>query len=480
LNIARSFEKIESEKPLLVGAFLNEKVKIAPEIDGEIKELVNDEMVCFEKGKVNKIFTFGKISNQIIYLVGLGNKDDYDYQVLEESLRRINYQLSDEIIVDFDSFIGALEPGEVIRRFIKTVNFYNYVYDELLSKKFENNLELKFLTKYQLENEIEEAFNLGNAINNTRDLVNKPYNYLSAADLAEYAEELVKNLNDNRLAFKIYNKKEIEDLEMKAFLGVNRGSDAEPKLIHLEYRGSDASPIALVGKGLMFDTGGYTLKTSMNTMKCDMAGAASVLGVFEAAVKNNLQVNLQVVICATDNRIDGGALLPDDVLTAMNKKTIEIISTDAEGRLTLADAVCFAQKQGCKTVVDVATLTGACVVALGNYVTGLFGNDEEEIKRILSASHDANEELWQLPINNNIREQVRGSKVADLKNSTGRAMGASGAAAFIEEFIEEGTKWLHLDIAGTAYLTQPSYKEFYGATGVPVSTLYNYLKKLEN
>ena len=130
----------------------------------------------------------------------------------------------------------------------------------------------------------------------------------------------------------------------------------------------------------MYDTGGYSLKTNMINMKSDMAGAAAALGAFEAAVKNNLKVNLQVVICATDNRVDGKALLPDDVLTAMNKKTIEIISTDGEGRLTLADAVCFAQKEGCKTVVDIATLTGACVVALGNHVTGLFGNCDEEVE----------------------------------------------------------------------------------------------------
>ena len=233
----------------------------------------------------------------------------------------------------------------------------------------------------------------------------------------------------------------------------------------------------LVGKGVMFDTGGYSLKQSMNNMKDDMAGSATVLGILEAAVKNNLPVNLSVVICATDNRIDGGALLPDDVLTAMNGKTIEIVSTDAEGRLTLADAVYFAQKQGSKNIIDFATLTGAIVVALGDYTTGLFGNDLDNINSLLVSSKEEYEGLWHMPITEYMRERVRGSKVADLTNSTGRSAGAIGAAAFIEEFIEEGTKWMHLDIAGTAFNTSPAYNEFYGATGAMVKTVYNYLKK---
>lgn len=477
--IAKSFEKTESTSPLLVGAFLDEEVQIAPAIDLEIKKMLAEKEIGLEKGKVNKIFTFGKIPNKSLYLIGLGKKENYDYEVLEECLRRVNYKLGKELVVELESFINDLDPSEVASRFIKTVGFYNYVYDELLSDKIDNELSLKFNTKYNIEKEIEEAFVLANAVDNTRDLVNKPYNYLSAINLAEYAERLVKSLDDERVSIKIYNKKEIEALEMNAFLGVNKGSTAEPRLIHLEYLGAEADPICLVGKGVMFDTGGYTLKTQMNSMKSDMAGAAAALGVFEAAVKNNLQVNLQVVICATDNRINGEALLPDDILTAMNKKTIEIISTDAEGRLTLADALCFAQKQGCKTVIDIATLTGACVVALGNYTTGLFGNDDEEIAKFLEASKRVNQEFWRLPITKHIREQVRKSKVADLKNSTGRNMGASGAAAFLEAFIEPGTKWIHLDIAGTAFLTQPSYQEFYGATGVPVNTLYYYLKNNE-
>jgi len=477
ITISKGFIKGESASPLLVGAFLDEDVRIAPEIDGEIAVLAAEKLLDFKTGKLNKVYTFGKLPHKVLYLVGLGKREDYSYEVLEESLSNVNYKLGKELVVDFESFLGDLNPKEAAKRFVKAVSFNNYVYDEMKTEKTDNELNLKFDTAHDIEKEIEEAFNLAVAVANTRDLVNKPYNRLSAEELAEYAESLAESLDDERVSCKIDGKKEIEALGMGAFLGVNKGSDAEPKLIHLKYEGASGDPIGLVGKGIMYDTGGYSIKQTMNNMKSDMAGAAAVLGTFEAAVKNNLKINLQVVICATDNRINGQALLPDDILTAMNGKTIEILSTDAEGRLTLADAVCFAQKEGCTTVVDVATLTGACVVALGNDTTGLFGNSDEEVEKILMASRKANEELWRLPINKSIRDQVRSSKVADLKNSTGRVMGASGAAAFIEEFIESNTKWLHLDIAGTAFRTEG--KAFYGATGVPVNTLYHYLKEKE-
>ena len=276
--IAKSFEKTESTSPLLVGAFLDEEVQIAPAIDLEIKKMLAEKEIGLEKGKVNKIFTFGKIPNKSLYLIGLGKKENYDYEVLEECLRKVNYKLGKELVVELDSFIKDLNPNEAVSRFIKTVGFYNYVYDELLSEKIDNELNLKFYTKFNLEKEIEEAFILANAVDNTRDLVNKPYNYLSALELAEYAEGLAKSLDDERVTVKVYNKKEIEALEMNAFLGVNKGSKAEPRLIHLKYRGADTKPIGLVGKGVMYDTGGYSLKSQMNNMKSDMAGAAAALG----------------------------------------------------------------------------------------------------------------------------------------------------------------------------------------------------------
>lgn len=476
-QISKSFAKQESKKPLVIGVFEIEKqIKINQLIDQEIEQLIEEKQIILTVGKVNKIYTFNKIKHQVIYIIGLGKREDFSYEKLEESLREVNYKMDNELILDLASFTGDLDYREVAKRVVQTIGYYNYKYDECLSDKINNDLLLNIVTNHDISKEIEEAFNIVVAIDNTRDLVNKPYNYLSAIDLANYAENLAESLNHNNLKIKIYDKKEIEKLEMNAFLGVNKGSTSEPRLIHIKFENADLEPLALIGKGLMFDTGGYSLKQTMNNMKNDMAGAATVLGALELAVKSDLKINLQVIICATDNRINGEALVPDDVLTAMNKKTIEIISTDAEGRLTLADAVCFAQKEGCREIIDVATLTGSVVIALGDYTTGLFGNNYYLINKMSEASQNVNESIWNLPITDHIRKQVRGSKVADLLNSTGRAMGASGAAAFIEAFVANDVKWMHLDIAGTAFHTSPSYKEFYGASGTMVKTLYQYLK----
>lgn len=471
--------EVYNDKPLVYGFFEEQSsVLINDAINEEIIELFNQDLVEKKLGNVNKIYTLKRLENKVLYLVSLGKLKTYNSRQLEKALVRINYKLGSELNINLDSFLGNLDPQIVVKTLVNSIGNYNYVYDDLLTKKFNNDLTINLITKddLNLEDAINEGFNIATAMNNVRDLVNKPYNYLSASDLAVYAQDLVNSLENTKVTIKVYEKKEIEDLGMNSFLGVNKGSTAEPKLIHIKYNGGEGDYIGLVGKGVMFDTGGYSLKTNMINMKDDMAGSATVLGVLEAVVKNNVKVNLQIIICATDNRINGEALLPDDVLTAMNKMTIEIKSTDAEGRLTLADGVSFAQKEGCKEVIDVATLTGAVVVALGEDITGLFGNDEDSIKKLLDASKEANEELWHMPINDIVREQVRDSKVADLTNSTGRSMGASSGAAFIEAFVEEGTKWMHLDIAGTAFTTSPRAGQFYGATAATLKSLYLYLK----
>ena len=482
MEILKNYQNIAKESSLVVGIFEEQnEVNINPAIDKEINKLIASGLVGKELGKVNKIFTFEKIENELVFIIGLGKKEKYSYENLEIAARSITKQLNDKLTVYVDSFLGELDVNEAVKKLVLTNDYYDYAYDELKSKKEEKTLQIAYYTNKDIDALVNEYYNVANAINNTRDLVNKPYNLLNANDLAEYAKSLVSSFENKNVNVKVLNKKEIEDLEMGAFLGVNKGSSAEPRLIHITYQGKEDfnDPITLIGKAVMFDTGGYSLKQNMVNMKDDMGGGATVLGVLEAVVKNNLKVNVQVVIAATDNRINGEALLPDDVLTAMNKKTIEIISTDAEGRLTLADALTYAQKQGSKKLIDLATLTGAVVVALGSYTTGAFTNDQEMLEQILQASNNELESLWQLPITDNIRDQVRATKVADIQNSTGRGAGASGAAAFLEEFVEEGSKWVHLDIAGTAFRSSPSYNEFYGASGVMVKTLYQYLKNIQ-
>ncbi|MFA5542707.1 MAG: leucyl aminopeptidase [Bacilli bacterium] len=480
MEILRNNES--NNNPIVFGVFEEETtVCVDDKLNKNIEVLLKDKLIKLGVGEVNKVYTFGIIEAKEVYVIGLGKKEDYNIVNLAKAAKSVTRKLGDKITVLLDTFVRNLDEKEAVKTFILTMNDYDYKFEECKSKKDETIFDVQIASSKDYSSFIEELFILASAINNTRDLVNKPYNYLNASDLASYANNLVKELDNPNVSIKILNKEEIKKLKMNAFLGVNQGSTDEPKLIHLKYQGKDdfSDPIALIGKGVMFDTGGYSLKQTMNNMKDDMGGSATVLGVFEAAVKNNLKVNLQVVIAATDNRVSGHAYLPDDVLTAMNGKTIEIVSTDAEGRLTLADALTYAQKEGSKRLIDLATLTGAVVVALGDYTTGIFGNDKDMINDIIQNSSNELEHVWELPITEHIRTKVRGSKVADLTNSTGRAMGASGAAAFLEEFVEDGSKWVHLDIAGTAFRTTPSYGEYYGASGVMVKTLYQYLKNLK-
>ena len=471
-------KKEKQESSLVVGIFTDEKPNIASEIDEEVAKLIEEKIFSTKLGKVNKFYPLGKIKNKVVFIIGLGNKKDYNYKRLEKAARGITKSLSSDLVIDAESFTGNLELKEVLKRLLLTVHYYDYSFDEYKKKKNNKDLTVSFRLKENQDKIIEEFNNLAVAIKNTGDLVNRPYNDLNAEDLALYATELAKALDSDKVSLNILDKKAIEALEMNAFLAVNKGSSVEPRLIHLKYQGKEdfKDPIALVGKGVMYDTGGYSIKSKMNNMKSDMAGAATALGVFEAVVKNNLPINLQVVIAATDNRISSDALLPDDIVTAMNGKTIEIVSTDAEGRLTLADALTYAQKEGSKRLIDIATLTGAVIVALGGYTTGIFGNNKNMTIDLINSGCYENEHLWELPITRYIRKKVKGSKVADLTNSTGGEAGASSAAAFLSEFVEEGSNWVHLDIAGTAFHTSPSYKEHYGASGVMVRTLYQYLK----
>ncbi len=478
-QIFKNNNKIIEDKPLVFGFFQGQSsVFVDEKINSEITSLFNKGLITKGLGNISKVYTLDKMKNPVVYLVCLGNLNTYNKAQLEDALANVNYKLGNELNINLKSFLGELPKEEVVETIVQAVGYYNYVYDRHLTKKFNNELTLNLVYegKEKFEKAIEEGFNKTVAMNNIRDLVNSPFNYLNAEDLASYALKLVESLDNDLVTAKIYNKKEIENMGMGAFLGVNMGSKAEPRTIHLKYNGGTGDYLGIVGKGVMFDTGGYSLKSNMVNMKTDMAGSATALGVFEAVVKNKLPVNLQVIINATDNRIDGGALVPDDILVAMNKTTIEINNTDAEGRLTLVDGLTFAQKEGCKEIIDIATLTGAIVVALGEEITGLFSNDQASVDEFLAASKRANEEVWHMPINEDIRKKVRSSKVADLVNSTGRLMSASSAAAFLEAFIEDDVKWLHLDIAGTASTSSSTKGRFYGATAATFKTIYEYLK----
>jgi leucyl aminopeptidase len=308
-----------------------------------------------------------------------------------------------------------------------------------------------------------------------RDLVNAPANDVTPTHLAKVAAEVAR---EARLALRVYDRAACEKLGMGAFLGVAAGSEQPPKFIHLTYRPSGARRrrVAIIGKGITFDSGGLDLKSAegMLRMKDDMSGAAAVLGVMRALPALRPPCEVHGLIAATENMPSGAAVRPGDVLRAMNGTTIEIGNTDAEGRLTLADALCYAaERVKADEMIDMATLTGACVVALGPLCSGLFANDQALATRLLAAAEHAGERLWQLPLIDEYRENLK-SEVADLNNVGPRGGGAITAGLFLKEFAGD-RPWAHLDIAGPAFVEKDMPLGPKGATGTAVRTILAYL-----
>ncbi len=296
--------------------------------------------------------------------------------------------------------------------------------------------------------------------------------------MADRVEELAK---EKGFEVEIFDEEQIQALGMKAFYEVGKGSERKPRLIVMRHMGDSESKeiFGLVGKGLTFDTGGYSLKptASMDTMKSDMAGAAAVIGTMCAIAQNNIKANVVAVVAACENAISGISYKPGDIIGSMAGKTIEVLNTDAEGRLTLVDAVTYIiQKENATRIVDVATLTGAALVALGTTTTAVISNNDEFYDELVGEAAKTGEKFWRLPDYDDYKKLIK-SEIADLKNLGGRNAGTITAGLFIGEFIE-GKPWLHLDIAGTSW-AEGSLNEYAGkgATGVPVMTLYSMIEK---
>ncbi|NET88643.1 MAG: leucyl aminopeptidase [Kamptonema sp. SIO1D9] len=308
-----------------------------------------------------------------------------------------------------------------------------------------------------------------------RELVAAPANEVTPITMAETAEEIAAEYG---LTSEILEKSACEQLGMGAYLGVAQASDLPPKFIHLAYKpeGTPKRKLAIVGKSLTFDSGGLNLKVSgsgIETMKMDMGGGAATLGAAKAIAQLKPDVEVHFICAATENMISGKAMHPGDILKASNGKTIEVNNTDAEGRLTLADALVFAEKLAVDAIVDLATLTGACIVALGDDISGLWSTDENLAAEIKQAASKAGEKFWQMPLETNYFELMK-SPIADMKNTGSRAGGAITAALFLQQFVEK-TPWAHLDVAGPVWADRESGVNNAGATGFPVRTLVNWV-----
>jgi leucyl aminopeptidase len=317
---------------------------------------------------------------------------------------------------------------------------------------------------------------LATAVENVRDIGNAPSNVLTPTELANQAAAMSKHAG---IKCTVYGKRDIVKMKMGGLLAVNRGSVEEPRFVVMEYEGRKAKKhVALVGKGITFDSGGISIKPSekMEEMKFDMCGAAAVIGIMEAAAKLELPVKLTGIFATTDNLPSGSAYKPGEIITMMNGKTVEVVNTDAEGRMILGDALHYASQLKPDHIVDFATLTGACVVALGGEAAGLFSNDDELARKLIESGERVGERLWRLPAWDEYKELIR-SEWADMKNSGGRWGGAITAAVFLKEFVD-CPSWAHLDIAGTAYAESENAREARGANGAGVRVTIDFLRSL--
>jgi leucyl aminopeptidase len=328
-----------------------------------------------------------------------------------------------------------------------------------------------------LRRAVEQARIIGESQNFTRQLVNEPSNRMTPTVLAEQARKMCAEIG---LKCEVYGADKIKELKMGAFWSVAQGSDEPPALIIMRYEpaGAPANPVlGLVGKGITFDTGGISIKPAdgMEKMKYDMAGGATMIGVMRAVALLKPKMKVIGIVCATENMPSGHAQKPGDVQIAMSGKSIEIINTDAEGRLVLADGLYYARQLGCTHLIDAATLTGACVVALGYINAGVFGNNDEMYDRFHRATEQAGEKMWRLPLDEEYKDVIR-SNIADIMNSGGRWGGAITAAMFLKEFAED-TPWLHLDIAGTAWMEDNKPWIAKGPSGIAVRSLIQFARE---
>jgi len=455
---------------------LSAEVLVINKFEGEntSQELANTfavEKDSFE-GKLGTTYllhTYGKISADKILVVGFGKREEFNGTKMTEAVvkavKKLNQIKAKDVVFDFSS-VDDYGKEAIIGAYIG-----DYTFDKYKTKKEHHIENIKF-THFS-EQQISEGKVFGEAMKFTRDIANEPAAYATPTKLAELAKSF------NGIDTRVFDREEVEKMGMGAYLAVAKGSAEPPKFIHMKYtNGNPKKRIALIGKGLCFDSGGMDLKpaSSMLTMRDDMSGAACVLGVMRALNEVKPQdIEIHGIIAACENMPGQNAYKPGDILTAKNGKTIEVDNTDAEGRLTLADALCYASELGVDEVIDIATLTGACMVALGTVASGVMGNDEDMIKNVIETAKQSGEKYWELPM---FEEYMNGLKsdIADMKNTGSRYGGASAAGVFLKEFVSN-VKWVHIDVAGTAFLEKPQGIFVYGSTGAGVRTLLNYVIK---
>lgn len=438
-------------------------------------------------GKVGQTLLLQDLPNikaERVLLVGAGKERELSDRAYRKLVSAVlgnlkNLGGADAVLALGDLAVKGRNAHGKARLQVETLADGTYVFDRFKSQKAEAP-KLKKITLLAdkadataVEQGAKEAQAIANGMALTRDLGNLPPNLCHPTFLGEQAKALGKEYKG--LKVEVLDEKKLRELGMGSFLAVAQGSDQPPRLIVLQYNGAkkkDEAPHVLVGKGITFDTGGISLKPGlgMDEMKFDMCGAASVFGTFRAVLELQLPINLVGVMACAENMPSGGATRPGDIVTTMSGQTVEILNTDAEGRLVLCDALTYVERFKPQSVVDIATLTGACIVALGSNTSGLMGNNDALIKQLLKAGEVADDRAWQLPLFDEYQEQLD-SPFADIANIGGPKAGTITAGCFLSRFAKK-FHWAHLDIAGTAWISGGKDK---GATGRPVPLLTQYL-----
>ncbi|NBD15744.1 MAG: leucyl aminopeptidase [Cyanobacteria bacterium] len=471
---------------LAVGLFVGgvtvtgELAELDEKLAGTIKELIAETEFDGKAGNNVVTRVGGDAPIRKIMLVGLGEAEALTLDTVRVAAgaiaRLAKSQRSKNLAISLPIFDN--NPALTAQAITEGMTLALYEDRRFKSEPEEHPLKLETVALLELGNQeaaITKAQQICDGVILAKELVAAPANSITSVTLANIVEELAA---EHGLEVEILEKEECERLGMGAYLGVAQASDIPPKFIHLTYKpeGTPRRKVAIVGKGVTFDSGGLNLKTGgsgIETMKMDMGGAGATFGAAKAIAQLKPDVEVHFISAATENMISGHAMHPGDILTASNGKTIEVNNTDAEGRLTLADALVFAEKLGVDAIVDLATLTGACVIALGNDIGGLWSTDDLLAEQLKTAAEIAGEKIWQMPLEDKYFEGMK-SEIADMKNVGPRQGGSITAALFLKQFIQE-TPWAHLDIAGTAWADQESGINNPGATGFPVRTLVNWV-----
>ncbi len=451
--------------------------RIDEALGGAISRLISQGEIKGKLGEITLVHSLGRLPSPRVVVAGLGKRQglspDRVRRATAETCRYLQRRWVETVATTVPGAEGMEAAAQAMTEgaLLGVYSFRRHMTGEVEQGEI-RELIIVGDGAANLPQAIGKGRVLAGATNLARDMANEPANFMTPGDMAQVAAGLAET---HQLELDILEREQMQELGMGGLLGVAQGSRQPPKFIVLRYKGSDAGgvDVALVGKGITFDSGGISIKPAdkMEEMKGDMAGGAAVMAAISAIAQLKPKADVAAIVPATENLPGGSALKPGDIIRTMNGKTVEIISTDAEGRLILADALAYATRLGARSVVDVATLTGAMRVALGDVYTGVLGTSQELVSRVIAAGAEAGELIWQLPLHEEYKGQIK-SEVADIKNAGSRFGGAITAAHFLAEFVGD-TPWAHLDIAGTSLSEKEQGYHPKGATGVPVRTLVN-------